>query len=174
MIQNKKIQNKNQKKSQLKIGETIMVMVIFFILLVIGIIFYAKVQQHLSKIDEEEYLAKRAKDMAMSVSFLPELQCTKTGTEDFDCIDKVKLESFQKIVPGSVYSRYYKNLFSNSKISVHEIYSTSPLAEPVELFESVIDKSAVKGSQLIFIPVTIYDPRTEISSYGYIKLEVYG
>ena len=162
------------RKSQLRIGETMMVMVIFFILLVIGLIFYAKVQQHLSAQEAEEYMAKRAKDMALSVSFLPEIQCTKTGTEDFDCIDKVKLEVFQKIVPNSPYSRYYRNLFSNTKISIHEIFSaTSPPAQKVDLFEAVIDKEAIRGSQIIFIPVTIYDPRTDQNSYGYIKLEVF-
>ena len=54
---------KDKKNAQLKIGESILVLMIFFIILTIGLVFYAKVQSHLTAEDVKEFKVKYTIDM---------------------------------------------------------------------------------------------------------------
>ncbi len=178
-----KSSNKNKhkltKKSQLKIGESIFVLLIFFILLCIGLIFYAKVQSHISQQDAKEYNAKRAIDMALSVKFMPELQCTIQATEQFDCIDLLKLKAFAEMVNDpnkESYRRYYATVYPNAKISVKQVYAPSGelLTDNLVLFDNTYtSEGEAKGVDIISLPVTIYDPVTDSNTMGFIVLESY-
>jgi|SaaInlLV_10m_DNA_2_1039722.scaffolds.fasta_scaffold00029_8 hypothetical protein len=173
------IKKRHNRKSQLKIGESILVLMIFFILLVLGLIFYAKIQVHLNEEEKDKYQAKRIIDMALAVKFLPELQCSTQATEEFDCIDLAKLESFEKVVGENLlYQRYYAQLFPNAKIIINQ--SFSPRGEALSesgkiLIDNVYELDPTKRASLtiLSLPVTLYDPIMDINSFGFITLEAY-
>jgi hypothetical protein len=166
-------------KSQLKIGESIFVLLIFFILLCIGLIFYAKVQSHISEQDAKEYNAKRAIDMALSVKFMPELQCTVQATEEFDCIDLLKLKAFAEMVNDpdkDSYRRYYATVYPNARLYIKQVYAPSSeiLSDNLVLFENIYSsEKEAKGVDIISLPVTIYDPVSDSNTLGFIVLESY-
>ena len=66
----------NNKKSQIKMGETLAVLIIFFFLLMFGYSFYAGIQQRnfIQELAQVESL--RAIQLAQRVYYLPEIQCS--------------------------------------------------------------------------------------------------
>ena len=61
------------KKAQMQMIETISVFFVFFILIAIGLVFFARVQQWGAKSQIEEAMQKRAVNIVQKASFLPEL-----------------------------------------------------------------------------------------------------
>ena len=172
------------KKSQLKIGESILVLLIFFILLTIGLIFYAKVQSHVAEQEMDEFNAKRTIDMALAVKFMPELQCTMQATEEFDCIDELKLKAFKAMMQSNdnpSFRRYYARMFPNAKISIKE--SFVPMGEgiigdqedgSILLFDNTYTtEENATGVKRLSLPITIFNPITDSNSFGFIVLDTY-
>ncbi|MFH1439783.1 MAG: hypothetical protein ABIG89_04400 [Candidatus Woesearchaeota archaeon] len=170
---------KFRKQSQLKLGESIIVLIIFFILLIVGLVFYAKIQSHITQKDGEEFNAKRAIDMALAIKFLPELQCTSQATEEFDCVDLAKLQVYKLVMDGKDwYGRYYAQMFPNAKITIKQVFAPSGdllHQEGILLFNNIYIKDEdIKSFQKISIPITIYDSIADSNSFGFIVLEVVG
>lgn len=163
------------KKSQLRIGESMLVMIMFFMLLVIGLVFYAKVQQHIDKRDFEELAAKRAIDTALSIKAMPELSCTFIGAKQFDCIDELKLDAFK----GLLDKDYYSNMFYKVGVALVKVFPLEggqpPSVQPENILfavdEDLTSKSGI--ANVIHLPVNIYHPIDDKYSYGYLRVEVF-
>ena len=139
------------KKSQMKMGETIAVLIVFFMILFFGIFFYANmerknIQSRLEKMEEEKSI-----DISQIISFLPELKCTAENVTKSLCIDKLKKEVFASNI-GDQYSQYYQSHFSNTKIELAEIYPSS--GEYLTIYEGVTSDEYFTT----YIPVSLFDP----------------
>ncbi|MBS1266904.1 MAG: hypothetical protein MAG795_00873 [Candidatus Woesearchaeota archaeon] len=108
------------KKAQTKIFETIAVLVVFFFLLSIGMVFYARESKINSLAERERGYDLQALDVIQVVSNLPELQCSSDGIIIENCFDLAKLESFEELKGKN--SQYYTNAFGFSRIIIDEIY----------------------------------------------------
>ncbi len=160
--------NMIQKKAQLKTGETIIVLIIFFILLAGGMVFYAKIQLYTGKQDMQKAQELDAIAVEQRIRHLAEIPCTIDATVVFDCYDLSKIEALQEtIVENELY--YSSIIFKNSGVIVTSVYPTS--AEIV-LYEYPY-ASESSGAQPFRTPVTLYDPVTDSYSFGYITIEVY-
>lgn len=124
-----------RKKSQIKMTETIGILVIFFILLLFGIIFYAQYQKSSIKKQETLFLEKQAVGASLKTVFLQEIRCEETETTG-TCIDLYKLDILKDkiLVPDSDYRNYYSNIFYGMKISVKNLM----LGDEVVLYESPV------------------------------------
>ncbi|MBI5002179.1 hypothetical protein HZC31_02240 [Candidatus Woesearchaeota archaeon] len=157
-----------QKKAQLKTGETIIVLIIFFILLAGGMVFYAKIQLFTGKQDLQEAQELDAIAVEQRVRHLAEIPCTVDATVVFDCYDLSKIEALQETIADN--SLYYSSIvFKNSGVVVTSVYPTS---EEVVLYEYPYAAES-SGAQPFRTPVTLYDPVTDSYSFGYITIEVY-
>jgi len=157
-----------QKKAQLKTGETIIVLIIFFILLAGGMVFYAKIQLFTGKQDLQEAQELDAIAVEQRIRHLAEIPCTIDATVVFDCYDLSKIEALQETIADN--SLYYSSIvFKNSGVVVTSVYPTS---EEVVLYEYPY-ASESSGAQPFRTPVTLYDPVTGSYSFGYITIEVY-
>lgn len=155
-------------KAQMKTGETIIVLIIFFILLAGAMVFYAKIQTYTLAKKQEELQEQTAITLANRIRHLAEISCTIDGSVVFDCYDLVKLTALQKIVETS--SLYYQlNVFHDSRVVVTSVY---PEQEELVLYD--FGSAEESTSALPFrIPVTIYDPRDGTYNFGYMTIEVY-
>src|SRR3989338_9003607 len=164
------------RKSQLKIGETIFVLMIFFILVTIGAVFYVKIQSISAGDEQKKQLELHTLKIAQQVKSLPELVCTQAAIEEFDCIDKLKFEAFknrletQDTPSNKNFKKYYDSIFLNVKISIKEVYPTyTPPPENAEEVDVTIEQKDnlfdnmlkhAKSSNSMFLPITFYDPIT--------------
>lgn len=113
---------KLRKKAQIRMTETIAVMFIFFVLILFGIIFYAKYSEVAYQEKQAELLGKKAVEITSKTIFLPELICSRGSAEpELYCLDMLKLKQVPKTFKDN-FADYYFDLFPNTKITVEEIY----------------------------------------------------
>ena len=89
----------------MKMGETIAVLIVFFMILFFGIFFYANIERKNIQERLETMEEKKSIDISQTISFLPELKCTTGNLTKSLCIDKLKKDVFSEQI-GSQYSRY--------------------------------------------------------------------
>lgn len=151
-------------RSQIQIGETIAVLFVFFILIIIGIVFYVKILKSDLESEKEELSQLRSVGIAQRVMFLPELQCSEGNVIKDNCIDILKLESAPSIMQGN--ELYYYDLLEFSDVNITQIYPTE--AKWVLYSRKTKD---FKNKFLTNVPISLYDPITRKHGFGILTIE---
>jgi len=163
-------------KAQIKMFETISVLVVFFFILIFGLVYYNNTQKKEIQqiIDENSQL--RAMETMKIVNNLPELQCSLENIQTTNCFELLKLQNLREVISKNML--YYTNLFSYSNITVRQIYPK--LADPAsgrwEIYTNAPKTaSSRKGLSLQkqFIPILIYDSVKRRYYAGLLTVEVY-
>lgn len=158
------------KKGQVKLFESIAVLIVFFFLLSFGFTFYGKMQ----KISNEEKIRKAmdvdAVSLAIKTSNLPELQCSTKNVAEPNCYDRQKLLAFRKATQGQnnlFLTDHYYQVFGYSRIELQMIY---PDEENILLYNRTRGDG---GSIVTLLPMTVYDPITKKSNFAYLNVTYY-
>ncbi|MBI4210920.1 MAG: hypothetical protein HY544_05470 [Candidatus Diapherotrites archaeon] len=178
-------------KAQVKMFESISVLIVFFVLLAFGIIIYAYFQKDASKVKFEEQQQVRAMRVARIAISLPELQCSKREPSEH-CLDTERIAAFRSYYSTSdaVKNRYY-DLLGDSRVYVVEVYPTPactadtqcnqgpPLPNPerkcikgactVEVYNRLDSKKSIIHT---WSPVAVFNPKTDSSNYGMLVVDV--
>ncbi len=157
--------SRQSRKSQVQIFETIAVLVVFFILIGIGLIFYGKIMKSNLQQEQDETSQLRSIAIAQRVMFLPEIQCSDENIIKDSCIDLAKLKAAEIVMKKN--PDYYYDFFEFSNITVNEIY---PQSSSYTIYER---KTNFRQKSTTNVPVTIYDPSSRQSSFGILKIETY-
>lgn len=155
------------KKSQIKMAETIAILFIFFVLLMFGFIFYARIQKanYLQKTQENSIL--KAIQISEKVSFFPEIRCSFNNVPTEDCIDLYKLNVASKNINNN--KLFYFGIFEYARVTVEQIFPENQT--PIILY----DNPKPNYIDLINIPIpsNVYDPTTNKFSYAIMTIGVY-
>lgn len=155
------------RRAQIKMFETISVIIVFFFLLVIGMVYYNSTQKDEIKKMNEEDKQLRAIEIMKIVTYLPELRCSKDNVFKPNCMDLVKLQNFKAVSDQEML--YYISVFSFANISVKEIYPGE--AEYNIYFNNKTTRTTGKDSSSI--PILINDPINRVSHAGILTVEIY-
>ena len=136
------------KKAQINMMETIMVLIVFFFILVIGLVFYANIQIGNAKEDVKKYNELKAIENMQKLLFLPELQCGG-GDEVFTCIDVLKLKALANVMKNGTNRVYYSDELGNSLVMVEEVYPGN---------DSWMLYNRTNKGTASFIPVSLWYP----------------
>ena len=154
------------KNAQIQMMETIAVLFIFFILVVMGFVFYAKILKGNLELQKEESVQLNAIEVAQRASSLPELQCSEDNIVSDNCIDLLKLEAASGIIQQNDVYYYDRLLFS--KITVNEIYPDDNewnlYSRPLEDFSNKITTS---------IPISLFNPIQNKNAFGIMTVELF-
>ncbi len=153
------------KKSQIQIGETIAVLFVFFILVIIGFIFYASVIKSNIESEKDELSQLRSIGVAQRAMFLPEVQCSENNIVIDNCIDMLKLESAQNIMKEN--EIYYYDLLEFSDVSVLQIY---PEESKWDIYSRKIE--GFKNKFVTNVPISLYDPATRKHRFAVLTIEM--
>lgn len=153
-------------KSQIQIGETIAVLLVFFVLVIVALIFYTKVFKGEIESEKEELLQLNSIGIAQRITFLPELQCSEDNIIIDNCIDILKLDSSQKIMKQN--EAYYYDLLEFSDINVFQIY---PNNASWNIYSRTIDN--FKSKFVTNVPIALYNPSTRKNGFGILKIETF-
>ena len=157
------------KRSQIKMGETIAILVIFFFLLVFGYSFYAGVQQYGFKKQAARNLDLKAIQLALKASFLPELQCSIKNNPIDNCFDVDKIQALQSMMSAdSSIKSHYLTMFGASELYVTEIYPGT--ATYIIFNASNENASAIVSTK---IPVSLYYPTTGKFTFAVLMVKAY-
>ncbi|MBI2573288.1 hypothetical protein HYV86_05485 [Candidatus Woesearchaeota archaeon] len=177
----KQEQRINSKRGQVNMTETIAVLLIFLILLIFGIVFYARYQEGAIKEKERELDQRQAIEVTTRALFLPELICTKGNAEtDTFCFDVPKLKHIEDITKNNM--NYYFQMFGYATITVQELYpgtGNPPTFQQWTIYNKIkIDPNtqepSVNKEKTDFV-VTLRDETTQrgMHRFGIVHVEVY-
>ncbi len=156
------------KKAQMRILESVAVLVIFFILLVIASTIYFKIQN--SRMDKERLVFENAETMRTLIKLqsLPELDCSFASAHTINCFDKYKLIAFSDLIKKDAAKEFYYPIFGEATISVNISF---PVKENFLIYDSKPSKFRSMIKQMM--PVLVYDAvsgkylfsQSEVSKY---------
>lgn len=173
-----------KNKGQIKMFETLAILVIFFFLVAFGFIFYANVSKTMVKRETVQREELGSIEVAEKLTKLPELGCSSFVAEEIgSCVDLFKVKQMQNMLNTDSLSNqtkdYYYGLFGYAKIEVDPIY---PDNDTIVIYDRPKpDYTSITAYQ---IPVVILDETSRNSrcgpefsnakcSFGMIKLGVY-
>ena len=155
-----------RKKAQIQMMETLAVLLVFFVLIIIGIVFYSKVLGGNLETQKEESIQLSAIKVAQRASTLPELQCSEDNIVSDNCIDIFKLEAASGIIKQNELYYYDRLLFSSVK--VNQIY---PISREWMLYERPLEEFSNKI--VTNIPISLFDPVSNKNSFGIMNVELF-
>lgn len=157
---------KTQKKAQdIKMGETIMVLFVFVILLMFGLVFYVRWQKGDMISAQTEQTMKESVKIAQVFSSLPEVACSFDNVKKENCVDLLKIQKARDII--SDHQSFYFSQFRYSEIIIYEIY---PYEREWMLYENSLDDTTKLSTP---IPVTIYDGTEKAYYFGVMEVNYY-
>lgn len=164
-----------RKKSQIQMGETIAVLIIFFILIVIGFIFFTRVIKGNIEIEIEESRQLKAVEIAQRASFLPEIQCSEENIVTDNCIDILKLEAATEgtIADPSIIETnqiFYYDKLQFSDISIEEVYPGNRIWD---LYNRPLGEGNFTSKMSTNIPIALFDPTKKKYYFGVMKVDTY-
>ena len=154
------------RKAQMKMFETIAVLIIFFFLLIMGLVFYANVERKSISQKQEEFDELKEVELAQLISAMPELECPTT-LETENCVDLYKLKALTNDRKPSFFKNninYYFDIFGFSTITVDIIGSESYV---------LYDNKQGESSSRINVPVSVYNPITKTKEFGILNITSY-
>jgi len=157
------------KKAQMQINETIIVLFIFFMLLVFGILFFAKFQKGNYDIQKKASQELEIIKLSQTITKLPELAYSYDNALR-DYIDVMKMDNFSIILNSN------PDYFTGTPL-----YYTKITIKPYDPFHGdegtpgvpkVIYDKPLEGSsnKTMRIPVLLYDKRTDETSFAVLEL----
>ena len=157
------------KKSQIKMGETIAILVIFFFLLVFGFSFYVRMQKQSFKRLEQKQLDLKAVQIAQKASFFPELQCSFKNVMQDNCFDLLKMEAFNSTMGNEDIKADYYDDFEYSDIRATKIYP--PPIKTYPLYENSLAGSSINLSTRV--PISLYNATSKQYYFGMLEVFTY-
>jgi hypothetical protein len=167
---------KHSARGQVQLGETTAIIIIVIILLVIGIVFWSKVNR--SNVTDIQTQSNELSviEIANMIPELPELKCYESGVNKVKCLDWYKVLAMNASIndPNDKTAfEFYNTYFKNSRITIKRIYpevGTSDISN-ITIYDAKLNTST--RTLLISIPVNIKDYIAKETFYGMIIVEGY-
>jgi hypothetical protein len=161
------------KKAQIQMAENIGIMIIFFMLLVFGLIFYVWIQGITYETRAEEASQLGTVKVNQKALYMPEFLCVGEGFNDMQayCFDVEKMDAAKKFFddnPGYTDLIYY-DMFQDSEIYVEQIIPNNPPNTWVLYNRSDANLSRLESS----FPISLYYPKTDDYAFGVLRVAVY-
>ncbi len=161
------------KKAQIKMFETVGVLVVFFFLLAAGAAFYFGAQK--SSLQKEIALSneKFAFQTSQKIFHLPELDCSFLTTRKENCIDKIKAKDFANMLRNEDVLVDYFGDFGFSSVKVRQAW---PSGDPEFIAGFTIYDNPMPdyNDKIVSItPALLFDPWLDQYSFGIIEVAVY-
>ena len=150
----------------MQMGETIAVLLVFFFLVVIGMVFYVNVIKSKTAIAKDENAQLEAVAVLKRALSLPELQCSRQDISSSYCVDLLKLEAASRLMPSN--EEHYFDILGFSVITIRELY---PARQNYTLYSAPLEKFSSKSSTNT--PISLLDPLTDTNAFGMVTIETY-
>lgn len=164
---------KMRRKAQIKMFETMGVLVIFFFLLVGGAAFYFNVQKSSLQQDIRKQQQLAAFQVVQKALFLPELDCSFVSIQKDNCFDKFKLMNLSSYLSDPENEDFlidYFTVFGFSEIDIYQVYPVN------NTFSYTLYKNIPKEYSSIIStqsPVLLFDTINKRYDFGVIEVDVY-
>jgi hypothetical protein len=158
------------KNAQMKMMESVLVLVIFFFLIVFGVGFYV----YFTKVSDKDKVSESqelyAIESTQRMKYMAELQCTKGGSEVVpDCFDIIKIKVFKEI---SKDNPRYERLYPGISINITQIYPPDGNGRKGDI---IYDNhpANITGEDIFYLPLALYNPINRTYAFGFATVGVY-
>ncbi|MBT7903483.1 hypothetical protein HN587_06490 [Candidatus Woesearchaeota archaeon] len=152
-------------KAQVQMGETMAILFIFFILLAVGAMIYMNMQRTTFQREMAERFELQAVELAQTISFLPEIQCTEKNVVEPGCFDLFKIIALENVSKDPKNSAFYSRQLGTSLILIKQIY---PFSAQWIVFNNTPEKFS--DSSVFQIPISIFDASQDASTFGVLEV----
>jgi len=160
------------KRAQIQMTETIGIIIVFSILIIMALLFFTRIQTNSVEQQRTLISGEKAVSISFSALFLPELECTKAGSDDIkDCIDVLKADAATEVIAAN--PEYYFKLFGYSTIVIQEIYPTPNEKILYERTRNGQPPTEDTQKARTPIPVSLYNPVTGTYAFGVLTIDSY-
>ena len=155
-------------------GETIAILFIFFMLLIVGAVFYLNIKRVTVGRDVQEQFELRAVEISQIISFMPEVQCTEANVVENGCFDIFKIQALDQIQKGlsdgvmNDAALFYGRDFGTSKIEISQIY---PPGQSYTIYSN--EPESFKDAPITHMPISLFDPVEDKYYFGVLDVTVY-
>jgi hypothetical protein len=161
------------KKAQIKMFETMAVLIIFFFLLVGGAAFYFQIQKSSVQKDLEKQAQLRSFQVVQKALFMPELDCSFVSIQKDNCFDKLKVAKLSSLLNDPEREDFlidYFNVFGFSEIKITQLYPVNQTFT-LTLYKNIPDdyREIIKTQS----PVLLFDAIANRYDFGVIEVDVY-
>ena len=170
------------RRAQIKMFETVGVLIVFFFLLAVGSVIYFGVQKSALQKEKVKASEQYAFQIVLKSLYLPELDCSFLVTQKDNCIDKIKLAKLSTLIKSdeNVLLDYF-NDFGYAEITVEEAF---PGSETWKLYENIPTETRTEkgeekevpsytGKLSTQSPILLYDAWQDSYAFGVIEVNVY-
>ncbi|VVB81975.1 Uncharacterised protein [uncultured archaeon] len=157
------------RRAQIKMFETIAVLIVFFFLLFTGSIFYFGAQKSALQKEKVKASEQYALQIVLKALYMPELDWSFLVTQKDNCIDKIKLSKLAGLITADEKAQtdYYSE-FGYATITVNEAY---PDKTKTQLYNKLTNEFT--GNITTQSPILLYDAVQDSYAFGIIEVNVY-
>ncbi|MFH1064245.1 MAG: hypothetical protein V1729_04150 [Candidatus Woesearchaeota archaeon] len=156
------------KHAQMKMGETIAIMFIFFLLLIAGAVFYMNLQRSSISQDISQAYELRAVEIAQTISFLPEVQCTESNVVKASCFDIYKMIGMSVVSQTTKGNTLYLREFGTTTIKLTKLY---PGGGNWVLYDN--PKESFSSAPITNVPIMLYNSTSDKYYFGVLQITTY-
>ena len=149
-------------------GETIAIMFVFFILLIVAAVFYMNLQRTTVQREIAEAYELRAVELAQTIAFLPEAQCTESNVVKASCFDIYKLIGLSKVTATPLGLDLYSREFGTTTIKLIRMY---PFGGEWTLYDN--PKANFTSAPVTHIPISLYNTTSDKYYFGVLEVTTY-
>jgi hypothetical protein len=156
-------------RGQIRVFETVGILLIFFFLLALTASVYTKYSSWSQEQEEVRVAELKASQAAVTAFYLPELECSFIGVITPNCMDSLKVEALSSIMTEDLRDTVYFPVFGFSKVIVSEMWPEQK--EPLTIYDNslvVYDKIVLSRS-----PITLFDPVSNSYSFAMVEVSTY-
>jgi len=165
------------KKAQIQIMQTVIIIIVVFIILFIGFIFYMQYSKDSAAADIEKMDTKKSILAASYVLAIPEIACSQKLDIKQNCFDSSKMLVFN----ASKNVEYYSDYFYTSNINVLVFFgnASSGVCDPSNYpncNQFILFENKPEGDidvEPYYIPVSVFNPFDNTYSAAYATIEVF-
>jgi len=164
--------NKPTRKAQVKFGETIAILFIFFILLILGFIFYGRFSAVSASQDVIEQQEIQSVGVSQAITYLSELSCTERNVLEEGCFDLHKVIALNTLGVSQdadpQLRAYYLNLFGSATITITSVF---PKGETYVLYNN--SKEEFSQGLSSFFPISLKNASDNSYSLAVLSVVIY-
>ncbi|MFT4310510.1 MAG: hypothetical protein ACMXYC_02670 [Candidatus Woesearchaeota archaeon] len=156
-------------KAQIKMFETVAVVIVFFFLIAISLRFYASVEMSNFENMQQRFNQLDSLKISMIVSNLHEIKCSISGVQSGPCFDMHKLHAFRQSMEIPEVNAFYTSMIGYANISVTMFGASS---HTISVYEHIPDNYTGTLMPSI-VPIVVENSITRIKHLGFLRVDIY-
>ena len=143
--------------------ETVAILVVFFIIVGVGFIFYSSINKTMITREAKDRTELKSIEAAQRLTYLPEIKCTSSVAKEIgSCVDYYKIKMFKRMFESNPNPKeYYYDILGFATIKVTELY---PGNEEIVIYD--YPKPNWESMDVYQIPVVLLKEGVRISRCG--------